>query len=51
MCWGTLATTMDVLALLGIYQGKKPLVLPWLLWYDTGVLNLKRRKIFNGNKT
>ena len=32
MCWGTLATTMDVLALLGIFQGKKTLVLPWLLW-------------------
>ena len=33
MCWGLLATTMDILALLGIYKGKKNLVLPWLLWY------------------
>ena len=33
MCWGLLASTMDILALLGIYQGKKSLVLPWLLWY------------------
>lgn len=33
MCWGLLATTMDILALLGIYKGKKTLVLPWLLWY------------------
>ena len=24
---------MDILALLGIYKGKKTLVLPWLLWY------------------
>ena len=33
MCWGLLASTMDILALLGLYQGKKALVLPWLLWY------------------
>ena len=32
VCWGTLATTMDILALLGIQQGKKGLVMPWLLW-------------------
>ena len=32
MCWGLLASTMDILALVGIYQGKKSLVLPWLLW-------------------
>ena len=32
MCWGTLATTMDVLALVGIYKGKKSLLLSWLLW-------------------
>merc|ERR1712025_594009 len=38
MCWGTLGTTMDVLALLGIYQGKKTLVLPWLLWYVLEVI-------------
>ena len=25
---------MDILALLGLYQGKKTLVLPWLLWYN-----------------
>ena len=33
MCWGLLASTMDILALLGLVQGKKALVLPWLLWY------------------
>lgn len=33
VCWGTLATTMDILALLGIQQGKRGLVMPWLLWY------------------
>ena len=33
MCWGMLASTMDILALIGIYQGKKKLVLPWLLWW------------------
>ena len=33
MCWGTLSTTFDVLALLGIYQKKRKLLLPWLVWY------------------
>jgi len=38
MCWGTLATTFDILALLGIFQKKKKLILPWLLWYILEVL-------------
>ena len=38
MCWGTLATTMDVLALLGIFQKKKRMILPWLLWYVWDVM-------------
>ena len=33
MCWGTLSTTFDILALLGIYQKKRKLLLPWLVWY------------------
>ena len=40
MCWGTLATTMDVLALLGIFQKKKRMILPWLLWYMMEVITI-----------
>ena len=38
MCWGTLATSFDVLALLGVFQKKRKLLLPWLLWYILEVL-------------
>ena len=40
MCWGTLATTFDILALLGIFQKKRRLILPWLLWYVLEVVTV-----------
>ncbi len=33
VCWGTLGTTLDLLGLLGLYQGKRVLLLPWLVWW------------------
>merc|ERR1719233_633890 len=38
LCWGTFAITMDVLVLLGISQGRKVLLLPWLVWYILEVI-------------